>query len=241
MKGAVFLGLVTTCNAFTITTSRLLRPRSASNHLRPDLLRSNHAAMVQSWYDAGVRLTLAEEPEECAVDDDKCLAERSLRVELRALQLFPLDPDLPALRSKITPLLATPGVDAQIMADFGIAFEAAEAARQEKARAVAKAEERAIVEARAEAIVQSVDVVVQSISALVDFFSEASPALGTSKAKMAAKEKTQPEAIAEDANDVAVAIATSTDQASEVTSSPPTRRRWWRRRRRFILFGKKLE
>ena len=194
-----------------------------------------------------------EDLEECAVDDDRCLASNQVKIELTALKLFPLDPDLATLRDRVDSLLATPGVDQDLRDQFEEAIAAAQAAQQRAAqeakaavREAQKKEERAKVEKNAKAIVDFVDRVV-TFAAETQASRQASAAAREAEAKKAAKKAVPKEAAKSDesqpepkASAPSPAAVADTKARAPLLDTVVTR--WWRRRpRRFIFFGKKRE
>lgn len=79
-------------------------------------------------------------------------AEEELKLELRALRTWPAEAELPGLKIKIAPLIATPGVSPDLIKRMEKAMEQAE---------------RAKVEARAKAITDSVDRFVGGLAAIL--------------------------------------------------------------------------
>jgi len=102
--------------------------------------------------DACIALAEVDQAVECAVDDSACIAARAVNIEVATLRLLPLSADLNALKSRADPLLATDGLDAELISRFWTAFDDAKASQ----RAVRAEEEQLKTQERADAIVRTV-------------------------------------------------------------------------------------
>jgi colicin import membrane protein len=189
-------------------------------------------------------------------------AERKLRIEIAALQTFPLDGDLAASRARVE-VLVRPILDFEsslctdvecsvLVSEYEDVLAAAVAARaakyredKEKARAAARAEEEARAKERAQAISDSASRVIDFFGEVIEDRAKEAEEARVKREKAAAKAKAEAEKAAAEkaaAEKAAAAEEAAAKKAAEdaAEAKVPAKRRWWRPRR-FILFGRKLE